>query len=161
MGPIRLRPHHCLDIITSYGHGAEFKPHPYGHALHSVARQILSEPGLQIELVVGADEICRPCRHLGSDGLCDDLVTQVQPPISKQEYNDDLDRRLLARLGLAAGAVMSVRRFLLLVAERTPGIEALCTHPGRSEKQRLEGLLRGLSKLGIKSDGVEVEVGSL
>ena len=37
MTAMRLRPHHILDIISSYGHGAEFRPSPYGHAVHTVA----------------------------------------------------------------------------------------------------------------------------
>jgi hypothetical protein len=34
---MRLRPHHFLDIVTSYGADERFEPHPYGHSLHTVA----------------------------------------------------------------------------------------------------------------------------
>ena len=149
---IKLRPHHLLDIITTYGHSGPFGPHPYGHAVHIVAKRILCDTNLQVELVVGADDICRPCKHLGPDGLCDDVLAQLDPPMPKQEYNDDLDRRLLAYLGLAPGAVMTVRQFLQAVSEKTPGIEAICTHPKRSRERRLRGLTRGLIKLGVRRE---------
>jgi len=146
---MKLRPHHLLDIVTSHGHDVEFRPHPYGHAVHSVAEAVVSNTELRVRFVVGADEICLPCKHLGSDGLCDDVLSQVDPPISKQEYNDDLDRRLFAHMNLTPGTVMTIREFLEMVGREVPGIEKLCTHPGEDEERRRNGLVRGLEKLGI------------
>ena len=105
---------------------------------------------LEIEFVVGADEICQPCTHLLDDGQCDDVLSQLDPPISKQEYNDDLDRRLLDYLGLTRGATMTVREYLETVARHLPGVERICTHPGEDRNARLEGLQLGLAKLGIE-----------
>lgn len=150
MAPMRLRPHHTIDIVSSYGRGAEFKPSPYGHAVHTVAGVILSDLDTQVELIVGADEICQPCKHLKPDGLCDDVLSQTDLPRSKQEYNDDLDRRLFAHFGIEPGTVMTVRQFLETVNEHVPGIEAICTHPREDPKRRLEGLSQGLTKLGIR-----------
>jgi len=147
---IKLRPHHVLDIITAYGYDSEFKPHPYGHALHSVARAILSNVELKAKFIVGTDEICQPCKHLQPDGLCDDVLHQLDPPVAKQRYNDDLDLRLLAYLGLSSGTVMTMRHFLEVVDKKVPGIEELCTHPKEDQKLRLDGLTRGLLKLGIR-----------
>ena len=144
-----LRPHHVLDIVTSIGHDVEFRPHPYGHAVHTVAEAILADTDLEATLVVAADEICRPCVHLQPDGSCDDLRSSSRT--SKQEYNDDLDRRLLEYLGLQAGATMTVRQYLEIVNGKVPGIEAVCTHPPRDPQKRLAGLTRGLEKLGIRS----------
>ncbi len=147
---MRLRPHHLLDVICSYGQDVRFTPHPYGHALHSVAEAVLSNPDLRARFVVGPDEICMPCEHLRADGLCDDVLRQIDPPISKQGYNDDLDRRLFDYLALAPGAVMAIRHFLEMVDKKVPGIEALCTHPKEDEGLRLAGLIKGLLKLGIR-----------
>ncbi len=146
---MRLRPHHLIDIIRSYGHGAEFKPHPYGHALHTVATQVLAHPDLEIELVLAADDICRPCRHLQPDGRCDDVLHQLAEPTPKQDYNDALDTELFPLLGIAPGALMTVRQFLEKLSALTPGIETTCTHPGEKQQDRLEGLTKGLAKLGI------------
>ena len=150
MAAIKLRPHHLLDIVTKHGQGLEFKPHPYGHALHTMAAVISTDLDLQVELVIGADQICQPCMHLRPDGSCDDLLTRLDPPIPKQEYNDDLDRRLCTYLGFAPGTVITIRGYLSVVNEKTPGLETVCTHPGEDEKVRLAGLIRGLRKLGIR-----------
>jgi len=152
METMELRPHHILDIVKGYGAGSAFKPHPYGHAVHTVAKQILSDLETKVRLVVGADEICRPCIHLQPDGLCDDVLHQLDPPISKQIYNDDLDRRLLAYLGLTAGTVMTIREYLTIVSDYVPGIEQLCTHPKEDRQARLQGLIGGLEKLGIRGN---------
>jgi len=152
MRVIKLRPHHLLDIITHYGHGEAFEPHPYGHAVHTVAQQVLSDLDMQVQFIVGNDQICVPCVHLQPDGLCDDVLHQLDQPISKQVYNDDLDRRLFTYLGLAPGVVMTVREFLGVVNEKVPGIEAICTHPKRSRDRRLEGLTRGLVELGVRKE---------
>lgn len=149
--PMKLRPHHVLDIVSAIGHGAEFRPHPYGHAVHTVAEAIQADVDLLVEFVVGADEICRPCRHLQADGTCDDVLHQLNPPISKQEYNDALDRRLFEFLHLPS-TPMTLREYLQIVQRHLPGIEAICTHPGEDREQRLKGLQLGLAKLGIGSD---------
>lgn len=147
---LRLRPHHLIDIIRSYGHGAEFKPHPYGHALHAVAAQVLANSDLEIELVLAADDICGPCRHLQADGRCDDVLHQLTEPVSKQAYNDDLDTKLFPLLGFRPGDRMTVRAFLIRLRALTPGIEALCTHPGESMEYRLRGIEKGLLALEIR-----------
>ena len=151
MKAMRLRPHHLLDIVAAHGGDSGFAPHPYGHDLHRVARDVLRDLDLLVEFVVGADEICLPCKHLQPNGLCDDVLRQLDPPISKQEYNDGLDRRLFAYLGLSPGSAMPVRRFLSIVSEKTPGIEKVCAHPGEDRKLRLQRLARGLVKLGVKT----------
>ena len=153
---MKLRPHHLLDIITDYGHGVEFRPHPYGHALHTVAAQVLTSPGLAVEFVLAADEICHPCRHLRSDGQCGtdvpirDVLHQLGEPKSKQAYNDELDRKLFSYFGMRPGEEMTVGAFLEKVNQHTPGVEKICTHPGEEEEDRLEGLENGLTRLGIR-----------
>jgi hypothetical protein len=146
---MKLRPHHVLDIISDHGHGVEFKPHPYGHAVHTVAGAILSNLELEVEFVIGADEICRPCTHLHADGRCDDVLHQLDPPISKQRYNDDLDARLFGYLGLMSSRVITIRKYLEIVAKHLPGIEKICTHPGEDQADRLAGLQQGLTRLGL------------
>ena len=55
--------------------------------IQSDVKTILSNLDIEFEFVVGADEICRPCTHLGADSRCDDVLHQLDSPISKQEYN--------------------------------------------------------------------------
>jgi hypothetical protein len=141
-----------IDIINKYGHGIEFAPHPYGHALHSVAAQVLDNLSLEIEFVLAADDICHPCRHLQPNGICDDVLSQSVESTSKQVYNDGLDSKLFPYLGLVPGATLTVHQFLERVNQFFPGIEKLCTHPGEQEADRRQGLKAGLSKLGIVSN---------
>jgi hypothetical protein len=148
--PVKLRPHHLLDILTSYGNGEKFEPHPYGHALHIVGPKVLAHLELPVTFVVAADDICAPCKHLRPDGTCDDVLSQLSPPISKQEYNDKLDRRVLACLDLRPGATLTARAYFELVNRHVPGIEKICTHPKEDEQRRLAGMIKGLEMLGIR-----------
>jgi len=146
---VKLRPHHLIDIINNFGHGREFTPHPYGHAVHTVAAQVLAAPDLEVEFVAAADAICQPCRHLRPDGQCADVLSQLKERVSKQVYNDALDKMLFAYLGMHPGARMTVRAFLERLDAHTPGVEKICTHPGEREEDRLRGIQEGLARLGI------------
>jgi len=144
---MRLRPHHLLDIIAQYGAGTPFTPSTYGHAVHTVAAAVIADTGLSIEFVVDADDICAPCKHLVA-GRCDDVLSRLDPPILKQDYNDDLDRRVLEYLGMTEGQVMTFAEYLQVVREHLDGIEGVCTHPGEDAAKRLANLAAGLEKLG-------------
>jgi hypothetical protein len=145
--PIVLRPHHLLDILRDYGYGIRYEPHEYGHALHTVAGKIFTDPDREIVLVVAADDVCRPCRHLRPGGQCDDTMEKDGIPVSKQAYNDALDRRLWAYLGLEGGNRMTVGDFLVRVRNRLEGMEDVCAHPGEDREYRKIGLVEGLKKL--------------
>jgi len=148
--PWKLRPHHLLDIVNGYGHGQEFKPHPYGHAVHVVAAALKANVDMKVRFIVGADDICRPCKHLGPDGRCDDITHSVTPPGSKQEYNDKLDRRVLEHLGFPAGTVMTARQFLQIVDKKLDGLDKICHHGRETPESRRAGLEAGLRKLGLR-----------
>ena len=147
---MKLRPHHLLDIISSHGQEQEFAPHPYGHALHTVAACVIGDPTVEIEFVLAADAICTPCCHLQADGTCDDILSQLAEPVSKQRYNDELDGKLFPYLGLRPGTLLTVRTFLVRVHERMPGIAGVCAHPGEDPESRLHSLRAGLRRLGIE-----------
>jgi len=149
---IEIRPHHLLDILRDYGYGIRYQPHEYGHALHIVAEKIMNNLDKEIELVVAADDICRPCKHLHADGQCDDTMQKDRETISKQAYNDALDRRLWTYLDLEGGNRMTVRNFLDHVQSRLDGIESLCAHLGEDPKYRKVGLVEGFKKLGFGDD---------
>jgi len=71
---IAIKPHHFVDIVTEFGDGGtEFQPHPYGHAVHSVVKEILGNRDVVLRIELGADDICAPCRH-NINGLCDDTI---------------------------------------------------------------------------------------
>ncbi len=150
---MKLRPHHILDIISAFGKGVEYTPHPYGHSLHIVAPRLLSDLDLKIELVLGTDAICEGCKHLQGDGKCQDVLGQLTPSPSKQAYNDVLDCRLFDDLNIAPCTMISTRGYLEAVNKKLPGIEKICTHPKEDQQDRLNGLISGLIELGIREQG--------
>ena len=111
---IRIKPHHFVDIITSFGDGkVELAPHPYGHALHTVTARILHNPDVLLEMELGADDICAPCKH-NIAGRCDDTIdTSYRPtaPSSKREWNLLIDQRWCARLKIKQGDRLTARQF--------------------------------------------------
>ena len=145
-----LRPHHILDIVTGFGQGKKYKSHPYGHSQHIVAKKLLSNLDLKIRLVLNADDICKGCTHLLTDGKCKDVLAQLKPSPTKQAYNDVLDCRLFDYLSLDINGVLTTRKYLEIVNEKVPGIEKICTHPKEYMEERLTGLIDGLIKLGIQ-----------
>jgi len=147
---LQLRPHHILDIISDHGKGKQYQPHPYGHSLHIVAPRLLSNPDLKIRLVLNADDICKGCKHLLPDGKCEDVLAQLTPSPSKQAYNDVLDSRLFDDLSIEPNAVITIREYLEAVNKKVPGIEKICTHPKENQQERLNGLVSGLIKLGVR-----------
>jgi len=148
---LKLRPHHILDIVTDFGNNQQYEPHPYGHSLHIVGPKILSDLNLKVKLIIGADDVCAGCKHLMPDGKCKDVLAQLKPSPSKQAYNDVLDSRVFDCLSIDPGTVLTVHRYLELVSEKTPGLEEICTHPKENKADRLQGLVNGLVKLGVRS----------
>jgi len=67
--------------------------------------------------------------------------------ISKQAYNDDLNRRLRTHLELEKVSRMTVREYCRRAHRHLDGIETVCTHPGEDARYRRIGLIEGLNKL--------------
>ena len=112
--PILIKPHHFIDIITDLGRGqTEFEPHPYGHAVHTVAARLMRDRDALLEMELGADDICRPCVH-NIDGVCDDTIDisfRPDAPSSKRDYNLLLDNRWCRKIGLAQGDRITAKEF--------------------------------------------------
>jgi len=111
---IRIKPHHFVDIITSFGAGNKiFQPHPYGHAVHIISERVLHNREILLEMELGADDICEPCIH-NISGICDDIIdTSFRPeaPSSKREWNLIIDKRWCERLKLQSGDRLTAREF--------------------------------------------------
>ena len=144
---MQLRPHHLIDIIRNIGLERPLEPHPYGHAQHIITQSILDGTEKEFMLVCGADDLCKPCRHLTPERICDDVLSQLEVPVRKQEYNDALDHRLLIFFGLQEGSIISLSDFLMLVESRFEAILPLCLHPKEDPAGRREGLRKGLDRL--------------
>lgn len=147
---IRIKPHHVVDIISALGRGqTTFQPHPYGHGVHTVAPCLLCDHDVLLEIELGADDICRPCKH-NINGLCNDTIdTSFRPraPSSKRLYNLLIDRRWCQQLGLVAGDRITPRQFCLLVRECVGKLTAIyCENPSERTAAQARDLLAGIEK---------------
>jgi hypothetical protein len=147
---LSIKPHHFVDIITALGAGQmQFEPHPYGHAVHSVAAEILANPGVQLRIDLGADRICQPCCH-NVDGLCDDTIdTSFRPlaPTSKREWNLLIDHRWCARLGLRPDDRLTARELGVLIRDRAGDITDVYREiPPQRTAQRQSKLKAGIAR---------------
>ena len=123
--PIRIKPHHFLDMLRDFGGGADMlaapaEPHPYGHAYAAVGRELWRDPDRLVEMDLGADAVCEPCKH-NVNGLCRDTIdTSFRPaaPSSKRVYNLLIDDRWCERLEVSRGMRMTAREFVERVRER-------------------------------------------
>jgi len=126
----------------------QFEPHPYGHAVHRVAAEILADRDAMIRIEFGADDICGPCRH-NIDGLCDDTIDtsfRPQAPKPKRQYNLLLDERWAERLGLRPGDELTARQFCLLLRDRAGDITDIYReNPAERTSQRQMKLQNGLA----------------
>lgn len=122
---LAIKPHHFVDLITALGQGQlPAEPHPYGHALHLVAQELVADRDVMLRIELGADDICAPCRH-NIGGRCDDVIdTSFRPtaPSSKREWNLLLDERWCERLGIQQGDVLTARQLCQRLRERAGDI---------------------------------------
>jgi len=147
---IAIKPHHFVDIVTAFGDGrTEFQPHPYGHAVHRVANEVLANRDTNLRIELGADDICLPCcRNI--DGLCDDTIDtsfRPQAPKSKREYNLLIDRRWSERLGLQQDGQLTARELCMRIRDRAGDITDIYREtPSERTAERQAKLERGVAK---------------
>ena len=147
---LRIKPHHFVDIITSFGAGrTKFEPHPYGHAVHSVAERILADRDAALKMDLGADDICEPCKH-NVDGTCDDTIdTSFRPsaPSSKQEWNLLIDQRWCERLGIGQGDRFSARELCRRLRQQAGDITDIYREiPAARTAERARNLEEGIRR---------------
>ncbi len=115
--PLRIKPHHLLDIIRDLGAGKKHAPHTYGHGVHRLARIIGDNPHTVFVLTADADSICEPCCNM-IDRRCVDTTTSPGRKVSRESWNRLIDGRIFERLGLEEGAAISALDFCRLASER-------------------------------------------
>jgi len=147
---IAIKPHHFVDIVTAFGDGrTEFEPHPYGHAMHIVAKEILGNRDIGLRIELGADDICLPCRH-NVDGLCDDTIdTSFRPqvPKSKREYNLLIDQRWSERLGVQQDDQLTARELCSRIRDCAGDISDIYREiPSARTAERKAKLQRGVAR---------------
>lgn len=147
---IRVKPHHFIDIVTAIGKGQRrFEPHPYGHAVHTVAHKVMADLDAVLQLELGIDDICEPCVHHVNDECDDEIDTSFRPeaPSSKMAWNLLIDKRWCERLGLKQADRVSVAEFCrILRAQMGSDISAIYREiPREMTVERQQVLERGLA----------------
>ena len=145
---IAIKPHHFVDIITSFGAGQRtFQAHPYGHAVHIVSEKILNDREIGLKMELGMDDICKPCRH-NINGVCDDKIdTSYRPsaPSLKRDWNLLIDQRWCRRLGIEQGSEFTARQLCELIRDKKGDITDIDQEiPPKMTAERNANLLKGL-----------------
>ena len=145
---ISIKPHHFIDIITSFGAGQRTsQPHPYGHNVHTVSQRILDDCDTILEMELGADDICKPCIH-NINGSCDDTIDtsfRPQAPQSKKAWNLLIDQRWCERLGIRQADQFSARDLCQRIREKMGDITDIYREvPTDRTKKRQTNLIKGL-----------------
>ncbi len=139
-----------MDIITQYGAGEPFEPHLYGHAVHTVAREILGDINVELKMELGADDICRPCIH-NINGLCDDTIDisdRPLAPVSKREWNLIIDKRWAPLLGAKQGDILTAAEMCRRIAGHLDDMPDIYREEtAEKTARRRSNLEKGLSKL--------------
>jgi len=125
---LRIKPHHLVDIISSFARkDIEFKPHPFGHAVHVVAETVFNNPDVEFNIELGADTICYPCKYNVNNFCIDTIDTSFRPlaPESKNEWNLLIDRRWCRKLGVKQGDLFTARQFCRILREKAKDISGI------------------------------------
>ena len=145
---ILIKPHHFVDIISSFGAGERtFQPHHYGHNVHTVSARILNNRLILLEIELGMDHICMPCIHNVS-GFCDDTIdTSFRPtaPSAKGDWNLLIDQRWCERLEIKQGEQFSAYKLCERIRDKMGDITDIYLEiPASMTAQRSTNLINGL-----------------
>ena len=142
---LKIKPHHLLDVIRDYGAGRSWKPHPYGHAVHTVAQSLLNDREQAVVLVLGVDAICDPCRK-NDNGTCTDWTESPGHRIRKEDWNRRIDQRIFELFELEQQTVISALDFARLALRQLDDVYAIWREvPREQTRERVKNLSRGLS----------------
>jgi hypothetical protein len=99
---MKLQIHHFYDIMRDFGSGKSFEPHDYGHSYHKIANLIQQDPKIEIEIVLGCDEVCAGCKNL-KNGHCLDAISHRPDFREKEMFNDHINARTMKVCGIKVG----------------------------------------------------------
>lgn len=151
MEVITIKPHHLLDIFKLYGKGVgHFTPDlNYEHDFYRIANLVLNNPHAAIKLVVGLDDICQPCKF-NVGGKCIDSVPDMDGEfLAKENWNKEIDTRILKYLGVEPGFETTVLDYCVLVLKKIDNdavLDIWRERPKAESISRATNLFKGLKK---------------
>lgn len=146
---MKLRPDHVIWVLKYLyrGDGRDAERQHGGSAVLAALSDNLDEP---IELVLGEDDICGPCKY-NHDGRCTDGLDWT-PRVTKQEWVERRDQSAMKLLGVGPGVTMPARELFGLFGRQLPLLAALlpshdnyesgCHKARRDQALYVEGLGR-------------------
>ena len=101
---LRICGHHVFNIIWAHGMGKEHLGDKSNDFIE-VFRKVMDNPSVEVEVIIGLDDICGPCKY-NVGGKC-------------KAYDGTIaDRKAISKLGIKAGDVMKWSDLVKLVADR-------------------------------------------
>lgn len=141
-----------MDIIKLYGKGIEnFVPDlKYKHDFYLVANEIIENHQTSIIITPDQDDICFPCKFLGKDGKCADSIDHIPGIISKNDWNQTIDKRIMEYSGICDGSIYSAQELceiLYAIKERIFDIWKEESSTGKQDRYHnfCKGAIRYLS----------------
>jgi len=146
---VRLRPDHVIWLLK-YLYRRDGNDPERQHGGRKVLESLTADLDQPVQLVLGVDDICEPCKY-NHDGRCTDGLSWT-PKITKQEWVERRDAVAMRLLQLSPPATMSARKLFALFEQRLPLLAALqpeyhdyepgCLKGRRDQALYAEGLRR-------------------
>ena len=108
---MKLRPHHIC-CIRFWGVVGEERGSDFCQVESKIKDILLSQPGAEVTVIEGADELCRVCP------LCID--ERCSSPLGNEEEVRKWDAILLKELGLSFGSCLTSALWQSLIEHKTP-----------------------------------------
>jgi len=146
---VRLRPDHVIWVLK-YLYRRDGNDPERQHGGCAVLKSLAADLDQPVELVLGVDDICEPCRY-NHDGRCTDGLNWT-PKLTKQEWLERRDAVAMRLLKMSSGTTMSARELFALFEQHLPLLAALqpdytdyepdCLKGRRDQALYAEGLRR-------------------
>ena len=147
---IYIKPHHFVDLICSLGAGqVTFHISKKGDANHIFGQKIMSNRYILLEMVLGADDICKPCKYQIGDFCHSTINTSIFPkcPSSVGYWNLVLDLRWCKRLKMKEGDRFSARELCERIRDLAGDITDLYKeYPAERRTKKVINLKKGIKK---------------
>jgi hypothetical protein len=119
---VKLRPDHVIWVLK-YLYRRDGRDDERQHGGSAVLAALSDNLDQPIELVLGEDDICGPCKY-NHDGRCTDGLDWT-PKIGKQEWVERRDESAMRILGVWPGAAMRAGELFGLFGRQLPLLAAL------------------------------------
>lgn len=142
-----LKPHHFIAFFRDLGSGEDPGRYTNDNDYKKAFDLVLKSSDLIIELTIGVDFICRPCKFLGKDNKCTHTIRGHGPEQPLQEWAERIDSRLFKLLELKEGTQIKNRELCSLCIDKLGDLKRIfLEEPDDRRNQRAQNLNKGFTK---------------